>query len=152
MDQSSMSREQLEQRASVVELLVDAGWQLNNVEAFEHDLWLNAEVTGRKRVPTCIMELNYSVEDAYVSFAAAQFHEGRAEYVIYVDSFETAVEVIQTLLVAADQMTVAGAAQLSQQLAAAYPGEVFFFTGSEKIELNATNALDVFHKFNSEVA
>lgn len=152
MDQSSLSREQLEQRASVMELLVNAGWQLKNVEAFEHGLWLPAEVTARKRVPACIMELGYSFEDVYVSFAAAQFHEGRAEYVIYVDSFEESVEVIQTLLAAADQMTVTGAAQLSQQLAASYPGEVFFFTGSEKIELTATNALDVFHRFNSEMA
>jgi hypothetical protein len=152
VDQSSLSREQLEQRASVMELLVNAGWQLKNVEAFEDDLWLPAEVTARKRVPACIMELGYSFEDAYVSFAAAQFHEGRAEYVIYVDSFEESVEVIQTLLAASEQMTVAGAARLSRQLAASYPGEVFFFTGAESVELTATNALDVFHRSNSEMA
>lgn len=143
-----MSREQVEQRASLAELLLKAGWQLTNAEAFEHDLWLNPELTGRKRVAACIIELNFSVEDAYVHFRAANFQEGRAEYVIYFDSSDQAAQTVQLLIEAADHLTVAGAAQLSQKMAAAYPSQVFFFTGSTKIELTEANALAVFAQFN----
>lgn len=147
-----MSQTQLEQREAIRDLLLKADWKLKNVEAFDHDLWLDAEVSGRKRVPGCIMEINYSFENSYVNFTAANFKEGRAEYVVYFDSFEKSVEIVRRVLSSADGMTVLKAAQLSLALVEAYPGDVFFFTGDESIELTTDNALEVFERFNNEVA
>ncbi|MBZ9750371.1 hypothetical protein K7W42_05775 [Deinococcus sp. HMF7604] len=152
MDRSSMTQEQIKQRQCFLTVLEADGWQLKNVEAFDNDLWLDAEITARKRTPESIMELNYSFENSYVSLAVAKFDEGRAEYVIYFDTLQKSGDILGVIVEHSSALTVKGAVHLAARLAGEYPGDVFFFTGTESIAVTQDTALTVFEKFNNELA
>lgn len=140
MDRASLTAAQREQRQFLLDLLQADGWTLRHLDAFDQDLWLPAEVTARKRTPASLMELTYSFEDGYVGFIVAQRPLHRAEYVFYFPDWPTSLDIVQQILAQSGHLTVDGAAQLAANLAGQFPGDVFLFTGTEKIELTAESA------------
>lgn len=140
MDRASLTPAQLKQRQHLLDLLRADGWTLRHLDAFDQDLWLSAEVTARKRTPASLMELTYSFEDGYVGFNVAQRPLRRAEYVFYFPDWSTSLAIVQRIMAQSGHLTVDGAAQLAANLAGQFPGDVFLFTGTEKIELTAEPA------------
>ncbi|ASN82460.1 hypothetical protein [Deinococcus ficus] len=140
MDRASLTAAQLEQRQFLLDLLQADGWTLRHLDAFDQDLWLPAEVTARKRTPASLMELTYSFEDGYVGFNVAQRPLRRAEYVSYFPDWPTSLDIVQQILARSGHLTVDDAAQLAADLAGQFPGDIFLFTGTEKIELTAEPA------------
>jgi hypothetical protein len=144
MQKSQMSKMQQEHRSNVTAQLVNSGWQLKNVEAYDADFFLDAELSARKRNTDCILELNLSYEDEYVSIAVASFKHGRAEYVVYFQDLPQATAAVSELVNSSDTLTVNNSIYLAERLCDLFPENVYFFDGDKKELLNKKNINEIF--------
>lgn len=135
---------QQEHRSNVTAQLAKSGWQLKNAEAYDADFFLSAELSARKRNTDCILELNLSYEDEYVSIAVASFKYGRAEYVVYFQELSQATAAISELVNSSDTLTVNNSIFLAERLCNLFPENVYFFDGDKKELLDRENIGKIF--------
>ena len=129
MNKSKMSAQEVESREKLVHVLESSGWVLRNVDAYNADLSLDAELTARKRNSQCIMEVNVSYENSYVGIAIANFKSGRAEYITYFKNLYETSEILHKILAKSETMTVLKSSELAQELILDFKDKVYFFNG-----------------------
>lgn len=146
MNKSQMSDLQIDSRNKILGKMTRLDWKIRSAEAYDADFFLEAEFSARRRNANCIMEINISYEDSYVSISVASFKDGAAEYVVYFDNLDQVDLTIDIIVNQAEDMSVYNSVHLAEQLCEKFPGKVYFFNGDMKEILQKDNIREILIK------
>lgn len=134
MRKHEMTEEQLQERAQVIRVLANAGWQgPQRVEAFERGKLCIPEAVMEYRSETMNIEASYSAEHKYILMSISDdFGQGLDFAVYFKDRLEALLNMIVSLQ---DTITMTNCKNYIRKILQAFPSNVYVAKDGNYVEL-----------------